>query len=44
MVAGVPSLLVEDDLTPERAETLVLAGRADLVGARPATLEERETP
>jgi len=32
MVAGVPSLLVEDDPTAERAETLVLAGRADLVG------------
>jgi 2-polyprenyl-6-methoxyphenol hydroxylase-like FAD-dependent oxidoreductase len=34
MVAGVPSLLVEDDPTPEHVETLVLAGRADLVGTR----------
>jgi len=34
MVAGVPSLLVEDDPTAARAETLVLAGRADLVGTQ----------
>ncbi len=44
MVAGVPSLLVEDDLTPERAETLLLAGRADLVATRSVTLTEGETP
>lgn len=43
MVAGVPSLLVEDDPTPEQAETLVLAGRADLVGTRSAALTRSET-
>jgi len=44
MVAGVPSVLVEDDLTPEQAETLVLAGRADLVGTRSPAPTRSETP
>jgi 2-polyprenyl-6-methoxyphenol hydroxylase-like FAD-dependent oxidoreductase len=36
MVAGVPTLIVEDDPTVEDAETLVLSGRADLVGTSEA--------
>jgi anthraniloyl-CoA monooxygenase len=35
--AGLPTLLVEDDPTQEEAETLVLAGRADLVGSLTGT-------
>jgi salicyloyl-CoA 5-hydroxylase len=32
LVAGVPALVVDDELTPDDAETLLLSGRADLVG------------
>lgn len=39
LVHGVPSLLVDDDLTADQAETLVLSGRADLVGGSPGAVE-----
>ncbi|NUR97349.1 MAG: 2-polyprenyl-6-methoxyphenol hydroxylase [Kribbellaceae bacterium] len=32
LVAGVPAMVVADELTPDEAETLLLSGRADLVG------------
>ena len=32
LVAGVPAMVVDDELTPDDAETLLLSGRADLVG------------
>jgi anthraniloyl-CoA monooxygenase len=39
MVRSVPALLVDDGLTPARAATLVLSGRADLVGASDTVAE-----
>ena len=39
MVRGVPALLVDDGLRPAQAATLVLSGRADLVGASEAVAE-----
>jgi len=33
MVRGTPALLVDDGLRAEQAATMVLSGRADLVGA-----------
>jgi len=36
MVRGVPALLVDDGLRPAEAATMVLSGRADLVGASEA--------
>jgi len=39
MVRGVPALLVDDGLRPAEAATLVLSGRADLVGASDAVAE-----
>jgi anthraniloyl-CoA monooxygenase len=36
--AGIPALLVDDDLDTDRAITAVLSGRADLVGAAPGGL------
>lgn len=35
LVHRIPTLVVDDDLTAEQAETLVLSGRADLVGGSP---------
>jgi salicyloyl-CoA 5-hydroxylase len=32
LVHGVPALIVEPDMDEDRAETLLLSGRADLVG------------
>lgn len=32
LVAGIPAMVVDDELTPDDAETLLLSGRADLVG------------
>jgi anthraniloyl-CoA monooxygenase len=32
LVAGAPAMVVDDELTPDDAETLLLSGRADLVG------------
>ena len=39
MVRGVPALLVDDNLRAAEAATLVLSGRADLVGATEAVSE-----
>jgi anthraniloyl-CoA monooxygenase len=39
MVRGTPALLVDDALHPAQAATLVLSGRADLVGASEAVAE-----
>jgi anthraniloyl-CoA monooxygenase len=39
MVRGTPALLVDDALRPAQAATLVLSGRADLVGASEAVAE-----
>src|SRR5439155_15426495 len=39
MVRGTPALLVDDALRPAEAATLVLSGRADLVGASEAVAE-----
>ena len=39
MVRGTPALLVDDSLRPAQAATLVMAGRADLVGASEAVAE-----
>ncbi|MEW6472136.1 MAG: FAD-dependent monooxygenase [Actinomycetota bacterium] len=39
MVRGVPALLVDDSLRAAQAATLVLSGRADLVGASEAVAE-----
>jgi anthraniloyl-CoA monooxygenase len=39
MVRGVPALLVDDNLRAAQAATLVLSGRADLVGASEAVAE-----
>jgi 2-polyprenyl-6-methoxyphenol hydroxylase-like FAD-dependent oxidoreductase len=39
MVRGTPALLVDDGLRPAQAATLVLSGRADLVGASEAVAE-----
>jgi hypothetical protein len=39
MVRGTPALLVDDSLRPAQAATLVLSGRADLVGAPDAVAE-----
>jgi salicyloyl-CoA 5-hydroxylase len=39
MVRGVPALLVDDGLRPAEAATMVLSGRADLVGASEAVAE-----
>jgi 2-polyprenyl-6-methoxyphenol hydroxylase-like FAD-dependent oxidoreductase len=38
MGAGVPAALVEDDLTEDDAQTLLLSGRADLIATRSETL------
>jgi anthraniloyl-CoA monooxygenase len=39
MVRGIPVLLVDDNLRAAQAATLVLSGRADLVGASDAVAE-----
>ncbi|MGH9010714.1 MAG: FAD-dependent monooxygenase, partial [Acidimicrobiia bacterium] len=39
MARGTPALLVDDSLRPAQAATLVLSGRADLVGASEAVAE-----
>jgi anthraniloyl-CoA monooxygenase len=39
MVHGTPALLVDDSLRPAQAATLVMSGRADLVGASEAVAE-----
>jgi anthraniloyl-CoA monooxygenase len=39
MVRGTPALLVDDGLRPAQAATLILSGRADLVGASEAVAE-----
>jgi anthraniloyl-CoA monooxygenase len=39
MVRGTPALLIDDGLRPAQAATLVLSGRADLVGASEAVAE-----
>jgi hypothetical protein len=41
---GLPSLLVDDELDHDRAITAVLSGRADLVGARAATVSSWKVP
>ena len=39
MVRGTPALLIDDGLRPAQAATLILSGRADLVGASGAVAE-----
>ena len=39
MVRGTVALLVDDSLRPAQAATLILSGRADLVGASEAVAE-----
>ena len=39
MVRGTPALLVDDGLRPAQAATVILSGRADLVGASEAVAE-----
>ncbi len=38
LAAGIPTLLVDDAMTQDEAETMVLSGRADLVGGTPAAV------
>ncbi len=38
LVAGVPALLVDDGMDRDEAETVLLSGRADLVGGSPETV------
>jgi anthraniloyl-CoA monooxygenase len=39
MVRAIPALLIDDDLRPAQAATLILSGRADLVGASESVAE-----
>ena len=41
LVAGTPALVVDDELTPDDAETLLLSGRADLVGRTSGPARDR---
>ena len=44
MVAGIPSVIIEDDLAQDDAETLLLSGRTDLVATTPAAHARWERP
>jgi salicyloyl-CoA 5-hydroxylase len=41
LVAGTPVLVIDDELTPDDAETLLLSGRADLVGRTSGPARDR---
>jgi hypothetical protein len=41
LVAGTPAMVVDDELTPDDAETLLLSGRADLVGRTSGAARDR---
>ena len=41
LAAGTPAMVVDDELTPDDAETLLLSGRADLVGRTSGTARDR---
>jgi 2-polyprenyl-6-methoxyphenol hydroxylase-like FAD-dependent oxidoreductase len=44
LVGGIPTLIVDDAMSREDAETAVLSGRTDLVGGSPAAVARWEAP